>query len=144
MLACVAVVSWAVALSVLDLREHRLPNMLTLNGATVILVACAACGRGPAGLLGAAALSGLYLAIHLVDPAGVGGGDVKLAVGLGALTGALGAPVWLLAALGAPVLTVFAGAAVALHRRGSLIGTVVPHGPSMCLASLVAAAPAVC
>ena len=141
--ACLAVLAWAVALSVIDLRERRLPNALTLTGAVVILAACAGCGRGQAAMAGAAALSGLYLAVHLVDPAGMGGGDVKLAIGLGGLTGALGAGVWLLAALGAPVLTALLGAAAALHRRGRLAGTVVPHGPSMCLASLAAAAPAV-
>lgn len=93
-------------------------------------------------MLGAAALAGLYLVVHLVDPAGIGGGDVKLAVGLGAMTGALGAPVWLLAALGAPVLTAMLGAMTALIRRSRLVGTAVPHGPSMCLASLAAVAPA--
>jgi hypothetical protein len=41
------------------------------------------------------------------------------------------------------VLTAILGTVVALHRRGRLIGTAVPHGPSMCLASLAAAAPAV-
>ena len=35
----------------------------------------------------------------------MGAGDVKLALGLGALTGAFGPDVWLLGALGAPVLT---------------------------------------
>jgi leader peptidase (prepilin peptidase)/N-methyltransferase len=87
---------------------------------------------------GAAALGGLYLFIHLIAPAGMGG-DVKLAVGLGALTGALGAPVWILAAVGAPVLTVIV-ATVAMLGRGN---GVVPHGPSMCPASLLAAASAV-
>ena len=142
-IACLAVLVWTAALSVIDVREHRLPNLLTLPGAAAILTACADCGRGPAGLLGATALGGLYLAVRLVAPAAMGGGDVKLAVGLGALTGALGAPVWLLAALGAPLLTAMLGTAVALHRRDRLVGTVVPHGPSMCLASLAAAAPAV-
>lgn len=141
--ASLAVLVWTAALSVIDLREHRLPNLLTLTGAAAILTVCAGCGRGPAGLLGAAALGGVYLTVHLVAPAAMGGGDVKLAVGLGALTGALGAPVWLLAALGAPVLTALLGTATALHRRGRLVGTAVPHGPSMCLASLAAAAPAV-
>ncbi len=142
-IACLAMLVWTAALSVIDLREHRLPNLLTLTGAAAILTACAGCGRGQAGLLGAAALGGVYLTVHLAAPAAMGGGDVKLAVGLGALTGALGAPVWLLAALGAPVLTALLGTATALHRRGRLVGTAVPHGPSMCLASLAAAAPAV-
>ncbi|MFM9034850.1 MAG: prepilin peptidase [Mycobacterium sp.] len=134
--ACGAVVVWAAALSIADLRRHRLPNALTVPGAVAILVGWAMCGRGPAAVLGALALGGLYLAVHLADPAGLGGGDVKLAVGLGALTGALGAPVWLLAALGAPLLT---AAGCLLGGRG---GT-VPHGPSMLLASLTAAALAV-
>ena len=142
-LACLAVLAWTAALAVIDLRERRLPNMLTLTGAAAILAFCVGCGRGQAGLLGAAALGGLYLVVHLLAPAGMGAGDVKLALGLGALTGGLGAPAWLLAALGAPVLTALLGTAVALRRRGRLAGTVVPHGPSMCLASLAAAAPAV-
>jgi leader peptidase (prepilin peptidase)/N-methyltransferase len=64
----------------------------------------------------------------------MGAGDVKLALGLGALTGSFGADVWFLAALGAPLLTA-AAAVVAVLRR---TGPAVPHGPSMCLASVVA------
>lgn len=129
-----AVVVWAAALSVIDVRERRLPNALTLPGAVVILAAAMFGGRGLAALIGAAALGGVYLLIHLVAPVGLGAGDVKLAVGLGALTGALGAPVWLLAALGAPILTAIVGTLAAALRRGRA----VPHGPSMCLASLLA------
>lgn len=135
-----AVLLWATQLSLIDVRQRRLPNALTLAGAAVILAAAAVCGRGPAALLGAAALGGLYLAVHLIDPAGLGGGDVKLAVALGALTGALGAPVWLLAALGAPLLTAVAGTAAALRHRGEARRIAIPHGPSMCAASLLAAA----
>lgn len=132
---CAAVVAWAAALSVVDIRVHRLPNLLTLTGAAVILAGAFGCGRGLPALLGAGALGGLYLAVHLADPAGLGGGDVKLAVALGGLTGALGTPVWVLAALGAPLLTAVAGT---IRRRRA-----VPHGPSMCAASLLAAALAV-
>jgi leader peptidase (prepilin peptidase)/N-methyltransferase len=138
-LCCSAVVVWAVALSVFDLRERRLPNRLTITGAVLILLGAAALGRGLPALLGAAALGGIYLAVHLVDPAALGGGDVKLAVGLGALTAALGGAIWVLAALGAPVLTAVAAVVAGLRRRGP----VVPHGPSMCAASLLAAALAV-
>ena len=134
--AGVAVVVWAVVLSAIDITRRRLPNALTLPGAAAILTGCALGGHGPAALLGSAALGGLYLAVHLADPAGLGGGDVKLAVGLGALTGAMGAPVWVLAALGAPLLTAVAGIIAALRRRGGAVA----HGPSMCAASLLAAA----
>ncbi|WP_055113556.1 A24 family peptidase [Mycolicibacterium peregrinum] len=116
-------------------RERRLPNWLTLPGAVLIPVVAAAAGRGGTALAGALALSGLYLVMHLVAPRSLGGGDVKLAVGLGAMTGAFGIDVWLLAALAAPLLT--AGLAVWAAMRG--IRT-VPHGPSMCTASAVAVA----
>jgi leader peptidase (prepilin peptidase)/N-methyltransferase len=138
-LCCAAVVAWACALSVVDVRQRRLPNVLTVPGAVLVLLIAAGCGQGLPALLGATALGGLYLMVHLIDPAGLGGGDVKLAVALGALTGALGIAVWLLAALGAPMLTAAAGTVAALRRRGR----VIPHGPSMCAASLLAAALAV-
>lgn len=137
--AVLAVVGWAAALSAMDLKHRRLPNVLTLSGAGLIMSVAAAAGRGAPALLGAVALSGPYLVVYLANPRALGGGDVKLAVALGALTGALGGPVWMLAALGAPILTVVAATVSALRRRG----TVVPHGPSMCLASLLAAALAV-
>jgi leader peptidase (prepilin peptidase)/N-methyltransferase len=69
----------------------------------------------------------------------MGAGDVKLAIGIGALTAAFGGDIWLLAALGAPVLT--AGWAVVILVRRS--EQTVPHGPSMCLAAVMATALAV-
>jgi leader peptidase (prepilin peptidase)/N-methyltransferase len=125
--AAVAVIAWLVVLSVVDLREHRLPNALTLPGAAVILTIAAVGGRGLPAAAGAAALAGAYLVVHLVAPAAMGAGDVKLALGLGALTGALSVDIWALAALGAPVLTAGWGLVSGQHR--------VPHGPSMCLAT---------
>ena len=64
----------------------------------------------------------------------MGAGDVKLALGLGALTGCFGADVWLLAAIGAPLLTVVVG----IVARICWSATTVPHGPSMCVASVAA------
>jgi leader peptidase (prepilin peptidase)/N-methyltransferase len=140
-----AVIAWSVALSVIDVRHRRLPNTLTLTGATVILAAAGLAGRGAPAALGAATLGGLYLLVHLCSPAGMGGGDVKLALGTGALTGALGADVWVLAALGAPLLTAVVGTVWALCRGGVRCrrGRSVPHGPSMCAATLAAAGLAV-
>ncbi|MEZ0339774.1 prepilin peptidase [Mycobacterium sp. pV006] len=126
--AAVVVAVWLIALSAFDFRVRRLPNWLTLPGAAAILTAAAICGHGSAAVLGAAALFGLYAAVHLVVPRAMGAGDVKLAAGLGALTGAFGLDVWLLAALGAPVLTVAVGGCSLVRGTGS----VVPHGPSMC------------
>lgn len=128
--------AWLTALSVFDIRERRLPNWLTLPGAVVVLAVAAAAGRGVPAVLGAVGLAGLYLVVHLVAPAAMGAGDVKLAVGVGALTGAFGYDVWVLAAVGAPLLTAL-WALVALSRRSS---STVPHGPSMCIATLAASA----
>ena len=121
------VVAWLVVLSCYDLRQRRLPNLLTLPGAGVILVAAYCAGRGVPALAGAVALTAVYLLVHLVDPAGMGGGDVKLAIGVGGLSGYFGAGAWFLAALGAPVLTALLAT---MCRRRTL-----PHGPSMCLAA---------
>jgi leader peptidase (prepilin peptidase) / N-methyltransferase len=132
--ACV--LAWLTALSVFDIRERRLPNWLTLPGAVVVLAVAAAAGRGVPAVLGAVGLAGLYLVVHLVAPAAMGAGDVKLAMGVGALTGAFGYDVWVLAAISAPLLTAI-WALVALSRRSS---STVPHGPSMCIATLAASA----
>ncbi|MEW2480437.1 A24 family peptidase [Mycobacterium sp. NPDC049093] len=127
--------SWLLALSGYDIAERRLPNWLTLPGAVLILIVAAAAGRGGAALTGALALSVLYLVAHLVTPRSLGGGDVKLAIGLGALTGAFGIDVWLLAALAAPLLTSVLALGAAVRGKRT-----VPHGPSMCTASAVAVA----
>jgi leader peptidase (prepilin peptidase)/N-methyltransferase len=137
--AGICVVAWLAMLSGYDIRQGRLPNWLTLPGAAVILAMAAVHGRGASALLGAVALFAMYILVHLISPAAMGAGDVKLAIGIGALTASFGSDVWLLAALGAPLLT--AGwAVVALVRRSA---QTVPHGPSMCLTAATATALAV-
>jgi leader peptidase (prepilin peptidase)/N-methyltransferase len=136
--AGVCVLAWFVALSVYDVRQRRLPNWLTLPGGLLVLAVAAPCGRGMAALAGAGALTLLYLVIHLVAPAGMGAGDVKLAIGVGALTGAFGFDCWVVAALAAPMLTTAWAVAVALLGGGRT--PTVPHGPAMCLAAAAAVA----
>jgi leader peptidase (prepilin peptidase)/N-methyltransferase len=130
---------WLAALTVYDIRERRLPNWLTMPGAVVILATASVYGRGAPAVVGAVALFAVYAVVHLVSPVAMGAGDVKLAIGIGALTGTFGSDVWMLATLGAPLLT--AGwAIVAVLRRS---GETVPHGPSMCLSAVAATALAV-
>ena len=138
-LAGVCVLVWLVMLCVYDVRERRLPNALTLPGAAVILGVAAAAGRGMPALLGGVALFAVYLLVHLVAPAAMGAGDVKLAIGVGALTGLFGVDIWAVAALAAPLLTA-AWAIVAVVRRAE---STVPHGLSMCVAAATACALAV-
>jgi leader peptidase (prepilin peptidase) / N-methyltransferase len=133
--ACVSVLAWLAVLSLYDIRERRLPNYLTVPGALVILASAALAGRGVPALVGASALTVLYLVVHLIAPTAMGAGDVKLAAGVGGLTGAFGVDVWALAAMAAPLLTAMV-ALVSLIRRSE---ATVPHGPSMCLATGAAA-----
>jgi leader peptidase (prepilin peptidase) / N-methyltransferase len=133
MLIAVALL-WMVALARYDIRQRRLPNRLTLPGFAVIMLVAASSGHGRAAALGAGLLAVVYLLVHLAGPAAMGAGDVKLALGLGALTGCFGADVWLLAAIGAPLLTALIG----IVARLGWSATTVPHGPSMCAASAAA------
>jgi leader peptidase (prepilin peptidase)/N-methyltransferase len=132
--AGVCVLAWFVGLSWYDVRQRRLPNWLTVPGAVVILAGAAAVGHGALAAAGAVSLFGVYLVLHLVTPTAMGAGDVKLAAGIGALTGSFGIDVWLLAALGAPLLT--AGWALVIRVRSA--EQTVPHGPSMCVTAAAA------
>jgi leader peptidase (prepilin peptidase)/N-methyltransferase len=134
--AGVCVLAWFAVLSIYDIRQRRLPNWLTLPGGLMVLAVASLSGRGTAALAGAAALTLVYLVIHLVAPAGMGAGDVKLAIGVGALTGAFGIDAWVLAAVAAPILTALWALAVAFRGRGAT----VPHGPAMCLTAAAAVA----
>jgi leader peptidase (prepilin peptidase) / N-methyltransferase len=135
MLIAVALL-WMVALTCYDVRQRRLPNRLTLPGFAVIMLVAAGSGHGPAAALGAGLLALVYLLVHAAAPTALGAGDVKLALGLGALTGCFGGDVWLLAAIGAPLLT----AVIGVVARLGWSATSVPHGPSMCVASAAALA----
>jgi leader peptidase (prepilin peptidase) / N-methyltransferase len=135
MLIAVALL-WMVALTCYDVRQRRLPNRLTLPGFAVIMLVAAGSGHGPAAALGAGLLAVVYLLVHAAAPTALGAGDVKLALGLGALTGCFGGDVWLLAAIGAPLLT----AVIGIVARLGWSATSVPHGPSMCAASAAALA----
>lgn len=131
------VLVWLVVLSAYDIRQLRLPNALTLPGAGVILLVAGFAGRGLPALAGAAALAAVYLLVHLVSSAAMGAGDVKLAIGLGGLAGCFGTGVWFLAALAAPLLTALLALGVQAGK-GATRPVMVPHGPSMCVATGVA------
>lgn len=128
-----------VLLAAVDLRVHRLPDVLTLPlaGAAVVLLGVAAllpghAGRWTGAVLGALALAGGYLVLHLVSPAGMGFGDVKLALTTGAVLGWYG---WGAVILGAFLGVLLGGlhglALVALRRAGRR--TEFAFGPSLLL-----------
>ncbi|MCX5376188.1 A24 family peptidase [Streptomyces sp. NBC_00091] len=90
-----------VLLALVDLAVHRLPDVLTLPlaAACAALLGAAALSPGAAGswrlaLLGGGALGASYLVLFLINPAGMGLGDVKLALALGVALGWYGWGVW--------------------------------------------------
>ncbi|WP_329412546.1 A24 family peptidase [Streptomyces sp. NBC_00704] len=131
-----------VLLGVVDLRVHRLPDPLTLPlaAAAPALLGCAAllpehAGHWTTALLGAPALGAAYLVLHLVNPGGMAFGDVKLALGAGAVLGWYG---WSTVVLGtfAAFLSgaLYVGALVVARRAGRK--TLVPFGPFMLAGTL--------
>ncbi len=132
------------ALALIDLDTHRLPDVLTLPSyvVAVVLLAAAALLGSDSGDLVRAVLGGVvayvfYFALRFAYPAGMGGGDVKLAGVLGLYLGWIG---WgALAAglfLGFLLGGVFGVALIAARRGGRK--TKVPYGPFMLLGALVA------
>jgi leader peptidase (prepilin peptidase)/N-methyltransferase len=128
------VLGWAgVLLGVADLVARRLPDVITLPAYPLValMLTLAAIGAANNGLLpravaGALLWAGGYAMVRLLAPGALGGGDVKLAGSLGALTAATSWSGLVLAVLAASVLT----AVVALPAR--MIGyREVPHGPAM-------------
>ncbi|MGH3901485.1 MAG: prepilin peptidase [Pseudonocardiaceae bacterium] len=126
-----------VLLGAADVVARRLPDALTLPAYPVVtvLLAVAAAGVGSVDLLvralgGALLWAGGYAAVRLIAPNALGGGDVKLAGSVGALTAAASWPGLLVAVLMATVLTAaVAGPARVLGYRD------VPHGPAMLAAA---------
>ncbi|MCZ4275278.1 MULTISPECIES: prepilin peptidase [Nocardiaceae] len=126
---------WCACLMCTDIASRRLPNQLTAAGAVGVSAYAIAVGDFEAVLVGGGVLFGCYLAVHLLMPRAFGAGDVKLAFALGGLAGLFGTHAWVCAALLAPLFTGVVGLAYRALRRAE---SSVPHGPSMCLATLLA------
>ena len=129
--------SITVPLAVIDLRTMRLPNAVTLTSYPVVAGllllpavidgAWAAYGRAA---LGGLALLALYVLLHLVNPAGMGLGDVKLSGPLGALLGWISWNTLMWGALAGFLLGALAGLLLmALGRAGRR--SELPFGPAM-------------
>ena len=123
-----------VAVTVTDLTHRIIPNRIVLPAAAVILVAQTALEPSPQWALGALAASGFLFAAVLAYPAGMGMGDVKLALVMGA---ALGKTVGVALMLGMVVALI--PSIILLARHGSAARKMgIPFGPFLAFGSIVA------
>lgn len=133
----------SVALSLIDVDVHRLPNALVLPivpvGAALLGAAsliAADPGQVARALLAAAASLALYLALAVVRPGGMGMGDVKLSAGIGLFLGWLGWPVLVVGTFTAFLLGGVLGIVLVLTGRASR-SSAIPFGPFMLLGAWI-------
>lgn len=133
----------AVALAAIDIRHHRLPDRLILPSyplALLLLGAAALALPGSGGhlvraLAGMAAGAGFYLLLALIQPAGIGWGDVKLSGLLGLYLGWFGVTALVTGVAGAFLLAALTGLGLLAAGRATR-KTHLPLGPFMLAATL--------
>jgi leader peptidase (prepilin peptidase) / N-methyltransferase len=123
-----------VAVSAIDLEHRIIPNRIVLPAMAVVLVANTARDLTPEWAIAALGASGFLLAAALAYPAGMGMGDVKLALLMGAALGKT-VPVALMGGMLAaivPGLFLFARHGSKARKMG------IPFGPFLAIGSVVA------
>jgi leader peptidase (prepilin peptidase)/N-methyltransferase len=133
-----------VALAVIDLDCHRLPNSLTVPSYAIgiSLLGVAALSRRDGGALlraiaAMAVLFAVFYLLALLHPRGMGFGDVKLAGVLGLYLGWLGWAHVLLGAFLAFLLSAVSGLALIATGRATL-KSALPFGPFLLAGALIA------
>jgi leader peptidase (prepilin peptidase)/N-methyltransferase len=123
-----------VTLSAIDARLRIVPNRIVLPAAGIVLVAHTAIDPSPEWAVAALAASGALFLAALAYPKGLGMGDVKLALLLGAMLGATVSVALMLGFLAALVPS-----AVLFARHGSAARKMaIPLVPFLALGSVVA------
>ncbi|MFJ9661999.1 prepilin peptidase [Streptomyces griseoflavus] len=124
-----------VLLAVVDFRVQRLPDPLTLPfaAAALLLLGLTAllpehAGEWTTALLGSLALGAGYYLLYRINPGGMGFGDVKLALGAGAVLGWYGWPTVMLGTLAGFVSGALYGGALVVARKAGR-RTAIPFGP---------------
>jgi leader peptidase (prepilin peptidase) / N-methyltransferase len=123
-----------VAVSAIDLEHRIIPNRIVLPAAAIVLVANTLRDLSPEWVVAGVGASGFLLVAALVYPAGMGMGDVKLALLMGVALGRT-VPVALMAGMVAaliPGLVLFARHGTKARKMG------IPFGPFLALGSVVA------
>jgi leader peptidase (prepilin peptidase)/N-methyltransferase len=143
LLAFLYLAAISVALAIIDVETHRLPNVIVLPGYAVgvALLGTAALLQGDLVALGrmaagAGILFAFYFLLAIISPRGMGMGDVKLAGVLGLFLASLG---WGQLAVGAGAAFVLGGVfsiiLLVMKRAGRKSG--IPFGPWMLLGAWV-------
>lgn len=126
------------ALTIIDLKVHRLPDILTLpaSAGTLLLLGGAALAGEPGSFWRALAAAAVVTAVYLVlVAAGMGMGDVKLAPAVGALLGWSSWTAVLWGAFAGFALGAVAGLALILTGQASMKSHVA-FGPYMIIGAL--------
>jgi leader peptidase (prepilin peptidase) / N-methyltransferase len=123
-----------VAVSAIDLAHRIVPNRIVVPGAVLVLVAQTAIHPSPEWAIGAVGAAGFLLAAALAYPGGMGMGDVKLALMLGAMLGRT-TPVGMLVGMFAALVP----SVVLLARHGSAARKMgLPFAPFLAFGAVVA------
>jgi len=132
-----------VALALIDVDTHRLPDVLTLPSyavGTILLTVAAIAGDGGGplvrALLGMLAAFAFFFVLAFSYPAGMGFGDVKLAGVLGLYLAWVGWSAWFVGVFAGFVLGGVVGLALIATKRAGR-KSAVPFGPFMLLGALV-------
>ena len=123
-----------VAITATDITHRIVPNRIVLPAAAAVLIAQTALFPSPEWTLGAVGAAGFLLVAAIAYPAGMGMGDVKLALLLGAMLGRLvgvGLMLGMFAAL-IPSAVLFARHGAAARKMG------IPFAPFLAFGSVVA------
>ena len=123
-----------VAVSAIDLEHRIIPNRIVLPATVVVLLANTALDLSPEWLIAGLAASAFLFTAALIYPAGMGMGDVKLALLMGVALGKT-VPVALMVGM---VAAMIPGLAL-LARHGAKARKMgIPFGPFLALGSIVA------
>jgi len=123
-----------VAVSATDFEHRIIPNRIVVPAAAIVLVARTVIDPSPEWALGALGAGGFLFLALLAYPAGMGMGDVKLALLLGAMLGRTVGVALMFGMLAALVPSI-----VLMARHGSAARKMaLPFGPFLALGGLVA------
>jgi leader peptidase (prepilin peptidase)/N-methyltransferase len=125
-----------VLLTDIDLRHRLLPNVIVLPAAVAVAAIVAASGTGSlrAHALAGVLFAGVLLVAALVYPAGLGMGDVKLALLIGLALGTeTGAAVFVTA-----LASLLVSLVLFVRRGRAALRQAIPFGPLLAVGALVA------